>query len=195
MPRHDLLISLAVTILIALFLIPTLINTQVLYSLPVSSILLLVSLSPALVAGIFIVFRISRNWPILWQFAKFAFVGVLNTAIDFGILNLLIAATGTTSGIGIIFINTTSFGIALLNSFFWNKVWVFSESKKGGFLIFLAVTLIGLGLNTGIVYVMTTFVPNLIESRTLWVNFAKVLATIVSLVWNFTGYKLIVFKK
>jgi len=56
--------------------------------------------------------------------------------------------------------------------------------------------LIGLAINSGIVYAITTFVPpTFVDSQKLWANLAKVLATGISLVWNFTGYRLIVFKK
>lgn len=196
MEKRDLLFSLAAAFLIALFLLPTLINTQLYNKLPISPILLFGSLPFVIVGGMFVAAFLSQWIAVLWQLAKFALVGVLNTAIDFGILNLLIAMTGATSGIGIIFVNATSFSTALVNSYFWNKEWVFGQGKKSSFLVFWVVTMIGLSINTGTVYILTTFVsPILVDSPTLWANFAKVLATVLSLVWNYSGYKLIVFKK
>ena len=198
MQKSDLGYSFAIGLVVGLFLLPILVNTD-LYS-KLSAPLLLVFLF----AGLPIIFTIglafagfiSKKIPLLWQFAKFAQVGVLNTAIDFGILNLLIFATGITSGLLIIPLNAISFSTAIINSFFWNEKWVFKAKKEANFITFVIVTLIGLAINSGIVYAITTFVPpTFVDSQKLWANLAKVLATGISLVWNFTGYRLIVFKK
>ena len=198
MQKMDLGYSFAIGLVVGLFLLPILINTN-LYSKIYEPLLL-----AFLFAGLPIIFTIglaftgfiSKKIPLLWQFAKFAQVGVLNTAIDFGILNLLIFVTGITSGLSIIPLNAISFSIAIINSFFWNEKWVFETKKEANFITFVVVTLIGLAINRGIVYAITTFVPpTFVDSQKLWVNSAKVLATGISLIWNFTGYRLIVFKK
>ena len=198
MQKSDLGYSFAIGLVVGLFLLPILVNTD-LYS-KLSAPLLLAFLF----AGLPIIFTIglafagfiSKKIPLLWQFAKFAQVGVLNTAIDFGILNLLIFATGITSGLSIIPLNAISFSTAIINSFFWNEKWVLKAKKEANFITFVIVTLIGLAINSGIVYAITTFVPpTFVDSQKLWANLAKVLATGISLVWNFTGYRLIVFKK
>ena len=73
---------------------------------------------------------------------------------------------------------------------------IFKAKKEANFITFGIVTLIGLAINSGIVYAITTFVPpTFVDSQKLWANLAKVLATGISLIWNFTGYRLIVFKK
>jgi|SRR3989344_951701 len=196
MTWRDLFFSLAAAFLTALFLLPTLINTGLYSRLPISPILLFALLPIAATLGMVSASFLGRKIRILWQFAKFGLVGMLNTAIDFGILNLLIATTGVTSGVGIILINATSFSTAVVNSYFWNKDWVFAGGRRANFITFFVVTLIGLLINTFIVYVLTTFVtPVLVGSDRLWANFAKVLATAFSLIWNFSGYKLIVFKR
>lgn len=198
MQKADLGYSFALGLVIGLFLLPILINTD-LYSRFSPSILfafLFAGLPLVFMVGLAIAGFISRKISLLWQFAKFAQVGVLNTAIDFGILNFLIFITGITSGIAIIPLNTTSFSIAIINSFFWNEKWVFRAKKEANFITFVAVTLIGLAINSAIVYVISTYVPPVIvDSQKLWTNLAKVLATGVSLIWNFTGYRLVVFKK
>jgi len=194
--KKDLQLSAAATILVALFLIPTLINTGLWGKLPFSPLLLFLIIPVLGVSGLFVASLIGKKIPLLWQFGKFAAVGFLNTAIDFGILNFLIAVTGISKGVGIIPMNAASFSIALVNSYFWNKEWVFPGRKQANFAIFVAVTLIGLAINSGIVYVLTTYVsPVFVQSDKLWANLAKVLATAVSLFWNFAGYKLVVFKK
>ncbi len=196
MSKKDLFLSFAAAFVVGIFLFPTLLNTSLYSKLPFAPLLLLVILPLVATVGMFIAFFLGKKLAILWQLAKFAEVGVLNTAIDFGILNFFILLTGVTSGLGIILMNATSFTTALVNSFFWNKEWVFGESKKSNFLTFFIVTLIGLLLNTGTVFALTTYVhPVLVKSPTLWANLAKVLATGLSMVWNFAGYKVVVFKK
>lgn len=195
MKSRDFNFSLAAAIITAVFLQPTLNATKITSSLPVPLVAVLIGFVIVSAIGMYIVSVISQKLPILWQIAKFGQIGVLNTAVDFGILNILISITQIASGVGIIFINATSFMIALANSYFWNKNWVFAGNKKSNFITFATVTLIGLSANTGIVYFLTTYIPPVIvSSQTLWANLAKLMATVVSLVWNFSGYKLIVFK-
>lgn len=197
MTRSDLINVLVVSLLIGVFLLPVVKATGFWDMFPATFWILLIILIPVLsVVGMFIAFTIGNRVPILWQFTKFALVGVLNTAVDFGILNLLIVVTSITSGPGLIPLNALSFSAAVVNSYFWNKRWVFVGKAKGNFAVFFIVTLIGLGINSGIVFLIATFVTPFFEiSGTLWVNFAKVLATGISLFWNFTGYRVIVFRR
>jgi putative flippase GtrA len=64
----------------------------------------------------------------------------------------------------------------------------------GQFLQFIIISLVGVLINSGIVYIIATWV-NSSTSKEVWVNIAKIVATVVSLIWNFVGYKFIVFKK
>ena len=198
MQKEDLGYSFAIGLVVGLFLLPILINTDLYSKLsaPILFAILFAGLPVIFSVGLVLAGFISKKIPLLWQFSKFAQVGVLNTAIDFGILNLLIFVTGITSGLSIIPLNAISFSTAIVNSFFWNEKWVFKAKKEANFITFVVVTLIGLAINSGIVYAITTFVPPIfVDSQKLWVNLAKVLATGISLIWNFTGYRLIVFKK
>lgn len=134
------------------------------------------------------------------QFLKFAVIGAINTGIDFAILNLLSYATGIKEGNGLIPLNLISFALAVANSYFLNKRWAFKDSTHGEaakkFSIFLVVSIIGAVINTLILrYVSSEITPMFGLNPTLWLNFAKVLATGISLVWNFIGYKLFVFNK
>lgn len=133
------------------------------------------------------------------QFVRFLAVGVLNTAIDFAVLNLLSLATGITSGNGLIPLNMISFAVAVTNSYFLNRKWTFKDesgpaAKK--FTVFLIVSIIGAFINTGVVRLVSTNIsPMFGLSPQLWLNFAKAVATGVSLLWNFAGFKFIVFKR
>lgn len=149
---------------------------------------------------------LSRWLPFMAQVGKFVAVGFLNTAIDFGVLNLLSFLSGVTAGFVIGGVNIPGFIVAVSNSYLWNKLWVFkSESREGlpaqaglfhDFPIFFAVSGIGLLLNSGMVILITTFVsPPFAVGAEAWLNIAKVAATVVSLIWNFLGFKFLVFKK
>ena len=133
------------------------------------------------------------------QFSKFVVIGFMNTAIDFTILNFLMWWTGIYSGALIILLNMVSFSIAVFNSYFWNKYWTFKDLDKieaKEFSQFILVTLIGLAINSSIVYGITTLVsPMFGISPELWANLAKVAAIGFSLIWNFIGYKFIVFNR
>lgn len=195
MSKRDLFFTFACALITSVFLFPTLNSTNLYSKLPVPLVLLFLIFPAVSVIGMFIASILGKKVPILWQISKFGQVGVLNTAVDFGILNFLMAAVQVNSGVGIVFINATSFTTALINSYFWNKKWVFVGQNKSNFITFAVVTLIGLSINTGIVYGLTTYVPPiLVKSNTLWANLAKLAATGFSLIWNFIGYKLIVFK-
>lgn len=134
------------------------------------------------------------------QFGKFFIVGILNTGLDFGILNFLMWMTNAYEGQLIVIFNTISFVVAVINSYLLNKYWTFGDKAGSGattqFAKFLTVSIIGWVLNTGIVYSVTTLVSPIFGlSPALWANFAKAMATGVVLAWNFAGYKLFVFKK
>lgn len=196
MPRRDLALTLVASYLIGLFLLPTLIGTAAFVKIPFPYITLFAIFPAVCVVGMFMASFLSKKIKVLWQVAKFGLVGVLNTAIDFGVLNLLILQTNFTTGTGLGLINVPSFSLAIINSYFWNRKWVFEEAKEGNFLTFAVITTIGLLINTLVVVVITTFIPPIfVSSPTLWANIAKAFATAFSMVWNFAGYKLIVFKK
>lgn len=134
------------------------------------------------------------------QFSKFVVVGLINTGLDFLVLNIEMMITGITSGPVMFILNSVSFSVATLNSYFFNKYWTFQDKDKGQegskFSLFLTVSIIGVIINGSVVYAITTFAnPMFGLSETLWANFAKAAATGVSLFWNFIGYKFIVFKK
>ena len=137
---------------------------------------------------------------IIRQFVKFAIIGGINTAVDFGILNVLSWATGITSGNGLIPLNVISFSVAVINSYLLNKHWAFKDSASGEggkkFSMFLLVSVIGVIINTVVLRVVTTNIDPMFElSPQLWLNVGKAAATVVSLIWNFLGYKFFVFKK
>lgn len=147
------------------------------------------------VIGLYVSYLAGKWRAFIFQIGKFFLVGSLNTFLDLGILNLLIFLTGIAQGIGFSVFKGLAVLIAITNSFFWNKLWTF-QAQKGSFLQFFIITIIGFFLNVGLASFMVNVVGpvgniNLI----LWANISALSAVVVTLIWNFLGYKFIVFKK
>jgi putative flippase GtrA len=150
--------------------------------------------------GVYIGYLLSKIVSLFFQLAKFGAVGAANFAVDFGVLNLLIFVTGIANGWGFTIFKCISFIVAVINSFFWNKKWTFRKQgqKNAGkeFVQFMLVSVIGLLLNAGIASLIVNVVGPVgsIGLKT-WANIGTAAAAILVLVWNFLGYKFIVFKK
>lgn len=164
------------------------------------SLLFLLIIPLIWILGVNLGYFLGRWMPFFNQFGRFAVIGFTNAAIDFGVLNLLSYFTGIKNGQAIILLNITSFTVAVICSYLFNKYWAFDDNNQHQearkFTLFLLVSVVGLLINSGIVFIMTTYVPvqfGLTDS--LWLNLAKVLASAVGLIWNFVGYKIFVFKK
>lgn len=135
--------------------------------------------------------RALRRDKVAGQVVRFGIVGVLNTAVDFALLNLLYHVVG----LPLLVANTLSVAAGIVNSFFWNKHWTFSA---GGWhrwwrqaLVFVTVSLIGLVLNDTGIYLLHSWMGG---TSVLAVNAQKVGASVVSMVWNFLGYRFLAFR-
>lgn len=223
MNRIDYAIAALIGFFVGIFAIPTFLNLGL--RRPALLLALPWIASGLWILGIWLGARLGRRIPFVAQFAKFIAVGFLNTAIDFGILNLLSRLSGITAGLVIGGVNLPGFGVAVFNSYLWNKLWVFHpvrsksrydigtavppsaertsngvgdrepESLFADFPKFFAVTIGGVLINSGIVIGLTTYVaPSFGLGAGAWLNVAKVVATAVTLFWNFAGYKFVVFR-
>ncbi len=150
------------------------------------------------VSAIALAIVLSRRFRVVFQAAKFATIGAANTIIDFGVLNLLaILWPVGDSDFLFMFYKSISFTVAVVNSYFWNKFWTFEKRDTsraaGEFLQFIAISVSGAVLNV----LVATLVKNLLDTETVSVgiNIGAAAASLSVLVWNFLGYKFIVFKK
>ena len=124
------------------------------------------------------------------RFAKFGIVGATGFALDFGVLNGLIFLAGFPAWLA----NICSFTVAVSNTFTWNRLWTFPESRQrpiGRQLAqFFLVNLVGLAINE------TTFLGSygLLWSHLfgpVWAwNLAKATASGVAMFWNFGANRL-----
>lgn len=148
--------------------------------------------------GLYAAFLISKFIPIIYQFGKFVLVGGLNFLIDNGVLNFLVFYTGISVGFEQSVFKGTSFLIAVVNSYFWNKFWTFKRTTQEAigkeFLQFVIVSCIGFSINLGVDYgVVNWLTPFADLPAKTWAQFGALLAAIAALFWNFIGYKFIVF--
>ncbi len=197
--------------------------------------------------------------PVIYQFLRFACIGMMNTGLNFLILNAISKALGISHGPPLGMIGGIAFCAAVVQSYLWNRTWTFGSELGvslwknfvrlvlvgllGGlavvfvligsqyfapwyyffgvltvflifetvlwkhfgfhlsdwnhqghsFVIFFVVTLIGLGIYVSLLSIISTHLH--LFGTDLDKNVAAIAATGVSLFWNFTGYKIIVFKK
>jgi len=197
MKKNDIIAILILGEIIAIFLVFVLKNLGYFFSW--LWILLFILPVFALIA-LFFAYAVGKKILVLFQFAKFVLVGFANTAVDFGILNFLILLTGLSSGLAYSLFKAVSFIGATTHSYFWNKFWTFrktntvQEGKE--FLQFLAVSIVGLVINVGIASLVVVFVgPQWGLSSKIWANIGAACGSASGLIWNFLGYKFIVFKK
>lgn len=125
---------------------------------------------------------------------RFALVGGFNTALDFGILFLFVALGGDK-----IIGNYLSTTVAFVFSFFANKTFTFKAktgNAKREFIAFTIVTLFGLWVLQPVVILgVSAGLSPLALSEPVLLLIAKLVATVVSLIWNYIMYSRIVFKK
>lgn len=125
-------------------------------------------------------------WKGLGQFIKFNVVGIMNTAVDFGVFMILNHYLGLIYAVS----QVISYSCGMVNSYFLNKFWTFQ--KREGFTAievtkFILVNLCSLGISLLVLYIL--------QSKWSWeVLPSKVLATGFSVGVNFLGNKFWVFE-
>lgn len=200
----DLMASGGLGLLAGLFATITLQNLAVLnepfLGVVISVPLILVGFIVICMVGILIGRFLSRFVNILYSFVKFGEAGGLNWLVDMGVVNLLILLTGFSAGWYFILFKAISFVAASTNSFFWNKKWVFLGSKKqnegkevGKFMI---ATTLGLLANVLVAGTINYFGPSFVGSINAagWANIATISGSLFAMLFNFTLYKIWVFK-
>lgn len=204
MQRKDIFITILVGILTALVWISVFLQLETfagIFGFKEAAWGLVLVVPIIYVFGLYLGEWLSRKWAIFKSFAKFVMVGFFNTGVDFAVFNLLMHITGVVQGPTVSSFKTVSFVAAVTNSYFWNKYWAFeagaTKTEKGKeFVKFFVVNVIGALLNVGITSaIVLTTTPQFDLSQVVWNNVAAIVATAIALIWNFIGFRLIVFKK
>lgn len=129
-----------------------------------------------------------KYWGTIKQFIQYNIVGIVNTAVDFFVFTLL------TEVLHVVYLpaKVISYSCGLVNSYILNTTWTFRRERKRSrreMLLFVLVNLVALAVSLLAMYVCRTVL--MIESNLL----CNLIATPLSLVVNFTGNKLFVFKE
>ncbi len=127
------------------------------------------------------------------QFIKFGVVGAIGFAVDFSTLFVLKEFLGFNLYVA----NTISFSAAVCSNFLWNSIWTFRGAFQGRkryrFVPFALVSAIGLVINQAILYTAHEFTG--LDSYQYGYLVAKVVATIVVMIWNFIANKYWTFRE
>lgn len=126
------------------------------------------------------------NNNLIKQILKFGVVGGLAFLIDYGIYTLLISVFD----VYYIIASIISFTLSVIFNYILSIKWVFDVKKKQGvkeFIIFVILSIIGLILNSIILY----FSVELMHIHKL---IAKIIATFIVMIYNFITRKIFVEK-
>lgn len=121
------------------------------------------------------------------QLFRYGFVGGAAFIVDYGALYILTEY----AGFHYLLSATIAFILGLLTNYLLSISWVFNNGKMSNrlleFLVFALIGVIGLGLNTIIMYISTDL---------LGVHYmiSKIISTILVFFWNFFARKFILFK-
>ena len=125
-----------------------------------------------------------KSYEELKKFIKFNIVGVINTLVDLLAYTLL-----TYLGMSILPAQAISYVLGAANSYILNSGWTFKNKSFSWvkLLLFVMVTLLGYGLSVAILFFLK-------RHWRLAGFFAKLIALPFTIVFNFAGMRLFVFK-
>ena len=119
---------------------------------------------------------------LLVQIFNFAIVGVIATLIDFAFLYLF----KEVCHFHVVVANSLSFAISVIYNYFASLTFVFdvdkSKSQGRNFVIFMVCSIIGLGLNDLLVWVVT-------DVCHIYYMVSKIIATVFVMIFNFVTRK------
>ncbi len=122
------------------------------------------------------------------QIIKFGIVGVISTLLDYGLMLFF----KEVCGLHYLLSSTLSYGISLIFNYLASMKYVFhgkeDQNKGKEFVIFTVLCLMGMGLNQLLLWLI-------VENAGLDYRIAKILATIVVMIWNFVTRKLFLEEK
>jgi len=151
---------------------------------------------------------IGRKLLFVYQAAKHLLVGAFATVIDLKFFEYLLLFVMANS----LVVKAISFLFSTIIKYWGNKYWAFGRHvtaaggippeggkkdniKKEMFQFFI-ITLVGLVIDVGVFYYATKIAePQFGFPMVIWTKLAVIFAALAAAVWNFIGYKFLVFKK
>jgi len=127
------------------------------------------------------------NKKLIKQLFRFGIVGGIAFIIDYLVLYLLTDIVGMYYLISSII----SFTVSVIFNYILSIIWVFDVNKKQTikqFLIFIILSVIGLGINSLIMYLM-------VDVLFTHYMIAKIFSTVIVMIYNFISRKIFIEKK
>ena len=130
------------------------------------------------------------------RFLKFALVGTIGAAVDFGTFHLQVSLLDVDA----VLASVISFAVAITSNFLWNRYWTYPDSRSKPLhhqlFTFFLVNIVGLGIRTPIFaslegplrrfFERFDFLPIwLLTPDRLGYTFALGVAVVVVMFWNF----------
>jgi putative flippase GtrA len=125
-------------------------------------------------------------WELLTRLLRFGITGGIGFCIDFGITWACKEKLKWNKYIS----NATGFSLAVANNYFLNRIWTFQSKDPHiikQFFFFLAISLIGLALNTSFLYYLH-------ERKNKHFYLSKLFAIGLVFIWNFAANSLLTFR-
>jgi len=149
--------------------------------------------------GLWLAELVGKKFLFVLQAAKFVLIGIVATLVDLGVLSFLMGITGFVAGVGYAAMKGLSFVVATTFKYPLNKFMAFEQNNKKGivkeYIAFFVVTLIGFAIDVVIATKVVAGGPMAGLSGKSWGIVGGIAGALVVFVWNFIGYKFIVFKK
>lgn len=129
---------------------------------------------------------------LITKFLKFGVVGASGMVIHGGVLYLFKEIVGLNPFVS----NTIGFVTAATTNYILNRIWTFRSKEKQvavEYLKFILVSVIGLGINNGTLWLTGRLLPSWNEDWRFYILW--VFAVGVTTLWNFFGNMLFTFRK
>jgi putative flippase GtrA len=139
---------------------------------------------------------VHKRFPLLKQLVRFGLVGGLNTLIDLLVLNSLLWLFPTASTPLLVAYNALAYSVGAVNSFVCNKYWTFrqrEQATRGELLRFTITALLGMGLNSALLWLVSLVLHPFLGNATVWANASKVFAIAATMLISYLGMRLWVF--
>ncbi len=143
---------------------------------------------------------VGRKFLVVFQGAKHLLVGAVATVFDLKLFELLVWLFSFAVLLNPLVAKAISFLVSTGVKYWGNKYWAFGRHEKEDWhkelLHFFFITLLGLLIDVVIFHYFTkTLGPRLDVSPVILTKLAVIFAALIAAIWNFLGYKLLVFKK
>ncbi len=149
---------------------------------------------------LWLAYLIGKKLLFVYQAAKFLLIGAFAAVVDIKIFQLSTWLFSLSIIVSPLIPKAISFLIATFAKYWGNKHWAFEkhgkESIKKEVIQFFTITFVGLALDVASFYYFTKVLgPQFQAPVKVWTELSIILAALSAALWNFLGYKFIVFKK